>query len=133
MLSITHGAFNKTWFEPFVPGKDSVLEPDSEKLDDRNLYFSTVYIMSFLVATSLLATISRVVYWLLFLLSKMPGKALNFLEKFLSSKTLILPISAAILTFNGTAALIPLIFAGVLKLAAQAKRVEPTKEQIFTR
>ena len=62
-----------------------------------------------------------------------PVKIRSILEKFLSSKTLILPISAAILTFNGTAALIPIIFAGVLKLATQAKRVEPTKEQIFTR
>ena len=48
-LSITHGAFHRSWLEPFVPGKDSIFEPDSEKLDDRGLYFSTVYIMSFIV------------------------------------------------------------------------------------
>ena len=50
LLSITHGAFHRSWLEPFVPGKDSVFEPDSEKLDNRQLYFSTVYIMSFIIA-----------------------------------------------------------------------------------
>ena len=50
VLSITHGAFHRSWLESIVPGKDSIFEPDSEKLDDRNLYFSTIYIMSFIVA-----------------------------------------------------------------------------------
>ena len=116
-----------------MPGRDSILEPDSEKLDDRNLYFSTVYIMSFLVATILLATLSRIVYGVLFALSKLPRKLLEFSDNIFSSKALILPICAAILTFNGAAAIIPLIFAEIMRMSYQVKKENPLKEKIFYR
>lgn len=54
ILAITHGAFNKTWLENIVPRRDSVLCPDSEILAERKLYFSTVYIISFIIARVLL-------------------------------------------------------------------------------
>ena len=77
MLAIAHGAFNKTWLErsefqffdflrsseesltfeldySIVPSKGSPLCPDSEILAERHLYFSTVYIICFIIGRVIL-------------------------------------------------------------------------------
>jgi hypothetical protein len=95
---------------------DSIFEPDSEKLDDRNLYFSTVYIMSFITSIVLLGTIAKIIYWIIFLASSILARPASFLNFMTSKKYIILPISAILLNLNGALALFPVVLAEFVNL-----------------
>ena len=62
MLAIAHGAFNRTWLESIVPRRDSPLAPDSEILAERHLYFSTVYIICFIIGRVILGLVVRIYF-----------------------------------------------------------------------
>jgi len=95
--------------ENIVPRRDSVLCPDSEILAERKLYFSTVYIISFIIARVLLGSISKIIFYFTWISRYVFGSIAEISQKLFGYNYLMMPLCASLLMVQGTFSLLPLV------------------------